>query len=164
MANTCAVRLHFGQNATLMIASFIICQLQSLNLWTSMPLRIHSREWFGICTTGTCIQICSRCTLCPNSKHPTIICNHTLMGWALHSTSSRNTLGIQIEIHLVSRIAWSSGLKVWVLYLAGVALRGGTKAGRYRGLPGLNNHWGVAATMALGRLISAVITCLMRSI
>ena len=55
------------------------------------------------------------------------------------------------------------GLKlaeVWVLYLGRVAVRGGTKAGRDRGLPGLNNHWGVAATMALGRLISAVITLL----
>ena len=44
--------------------------------------------------------------------------------------------------------------------MARVAVRGGTKAGRDRGLPGLNNHREVAATMALGRLISAVITLL----
>ena len=31
------------------------------------------------------IQICSRCSLCPTSENPTIICNHALMmGWVVH--------------------------------------------------------------------------------
>ena len=80
MANACDgqtprwTECHFDQMASSIHMSAAESKSTDIDATAHLFLRLTQGG-----AEGSCIQICSRCSLCPTSENPNIICNHALM-------------------------------------------------------------------------------------